>query len=313
MILDDFIVEDARGLYCRYGQFFLDPKVPVQHALISHAHGDHAIAGHAQVYCTLATQKFMEHRFKKRAAQHFHVLEYEASVVINGVKVQFFPAGHILGSALILMEYQGVKYLYTGDFKTQIDPSCEALNLQKADVLICETTFADPQYSHPDPVAEIQKLNTISSNIMLGTYALGKAQRLIALINQYCPQKKILLHYNIYPLAKLYEELGYALGNYQLYDRKIMKQAKGDYIYMVPPMVYHSYIKAIDVVRIFASGWKHLQNSQALSLLISDHADWEGLLQSIAQVEASQVWTTHGSGERLKAHFAPHIWVKMLN
>ncbi|RZK50279.1 MAG: exonuclease [Pedobacter sp.] len=312
MILSDFIVEDSRGLYCRYGDFFLDPKVAVKHAVISHAHGDHAIPGNSQVYCTAATAKFMQHRFKKRAAEQFHIIDYTDSFILNGVKISFFSAGHILGSALIVMEYQDVRYLYTGDFKTQADPSCDELDLQRADVLICESTFADPQYVHPEPMQEIQKLNEISSNIMLGAYALGKAQRLISLINQYCPQKQILLHYNILPFAAIYESFGFKLGNYKLYDRKAMKNSNAEFIYIVPPMVYHSYIKAIDVVRIFASGWKHLQNSQ-MQLLISDHADWAGLLYSIEQVQPREIWTTHGSGKLLQAFLESKIKVKMLN
>src|SRR5690606_24477533 len=156
----------------------------------------------------------------KRAASEFYIIDYKESFLINGVKISFFSAGHILGSALIIMEYQDVRYLYTGDFKTQADPSCDALDLQRADVLICESTFADPQFIHPDPIQEIQKLNEISANIMLGAYALGKAQRLIALINQHCPQKQILLHYNILPFAEIYDSFGFSLGNYKLYDRK---------------------------------------------------------------------------------------------
>jgi putative mRNA 3-end processing factor len=313
MILDDFLVPTKIGLFCPYGGFYLDPKEIVKNAVISHAHGDHAVSGNINVYCTEATSLFMKQRYKKFAAAEFHVRNFHQPFVLNEVTVSFVPAGHMLGSALVLMEYQGVRYLYTGDYKLQPDDTCEPIEFVEADVLITETTFADPDTSHPDAVEEIRKLNSTHSNIMLGAYALGKSQRLIRLISDHCPGKRILVHHSILPFVKVYESLGINMGKYEVYDRKVMKTNLTGMIYLVPPLVYRSYIKAVNVIRVFATGWKHLQNNNELQLYISDHVDWKDIILTIEQVKPRQVWTTHGSGIQLKEHFQNILDVKLLN
>ncbi|MEJ5995574.1 exonuclease [Pedobacter sp. Du54] len=313
MILQDFITQTKTGLFCSYGNFYLDPKEPVVSAVISHAHGDHAVGGNQYVYCTKPTMVFMQHRYKKFAAANFIVKEYGRKFELNGVQISFYPAGHMLGSALVLMEYKGARYLYTGDYKLEADDTCEPIEFVKADVLITETTFAKPETKHPNAIEEIKKLNTLHRNIMLGAYALGKSQRLVAMINQHCNKKRILIHHSILPFIKIYEELGVTLGKYEAYDRKVMKNNQTDLIYIVPPMVYHSYFKAINVVRIFATGWKHLQSNNEIQLYISDHVDWEAILETITKVKPSEVWTTHGSGTALQNHFEKSLVVKLLN
>ncbi|RZK72837.1 MAG: exonuclease [Pedobacter sp.] len=313
MILDDFIVIDKTGLFCRYGNFYLDPKEVVQNAVISHAHGDHAIGGNLKVFCTEATSLFMLHRYKKFAAGEFFIKPYYDVFELNDVKISFIPAGHILGSAMILMEYLGVKYLYTGDYKLQPDKTCEPIEFVEADVLITETTFADPETQHPNAETEILKLNTTHSNIMLGAYSLGKCQRLISLMNDHCIEKRILVHYSMMPFVKIYEQMGIKLGKYEIYDRKVMKQNLTNMVYMVPPMVFKSYFRAINVIRVFATGWKHLQNSHEIQLYISDHADWNDILSTINAVKPSQVWTNHGNGIQLKRYYENSLVVKLLN
>lgn len=312
-ILYDFIVQTKMGLFCSYGNFYLDPKEPYVDAVISHAHGDHAIGGNQNVYCTEATSVFMKHRYKKFAASNFYIKSYHDSFVLNGVEISFIPAGHILGSALVLMQYKGVKYLYTGDYKLEEDATCEPMEFVQADVLITETTFANPATEHPDAIAEIKKLNEVSTNIMLGSYALGKSQRLIAMINQHCPEKRILVHHSILPFVKIYEQLGINLGKYEVYDRKVMKNNLTNMIYIVPPMVFNSYFKAINVVRVFATGWKHLQSNNEIQLYISDHVDWKAILKTIEMVNPKEIWTTHGDGKSLIAHFENNLAVKLLN
>ncbi len=312
-IIDDFIVQTKIGLFCSYGNFYLDPKEPVVDAVISHAHGDHAIGNNQHVYCTAATAAFMKHRYRKFAAGEFHLKDYQSQFNLNGVEISFYPAGHILGSALVLMKYNGISYLYTGDYKLEEDHTCEAIQFVNADVLITETTFANPSTEHPEAIDEIKKLNDIKGNVMLGAYALGKSQRLIAMINQHCADKRILVHHSIMPFVKIYEEMGVELGKYEMYDRKVMKNNSSGLIYIVPPMVFHSYIKAINVVRIFVTGWKHLQNNQAIQLYISDHVDWKAILKTIENVKPKEVWTTHGSGTQLQAYFEGKLVVKLLN
>ena len=167
MIIDDFVCFDTNGLYCKYGDFYIDPVQPVSIAVISHAHADHAISGNNNVYGTEATLAFMRLRYGKSAGRALNVVAYDESFFIREVKLTFIPAGHMLGSAQILMEYGGIKYLYTGDYKLQPDVTCEPIAWVTADVLITESTFADPQILHPDPVTEIKKLNDIKINILL--------------------------------------------------------------------------------------------------------------------------------------------------
>lgn len=313
MILPDFLEFNELGLYCKTGDFYLDPQQPVYRAVISHAHGDHAISGLSIVYCTDATEKFMQLRFRKQAGKEFHIVPYHHSFNIKGVTIKFIPAGHILGSAQILMEYDGTKYLYTGDYKLQADATCEPFEYVKADVLITETTFADPGVKHPDPATEMQKLNQNTHNILLGSYSLGKSQRLINLLNQHCPQRTILVHHSILPLNKIYESLLYPPGKYEAYNRKLMKEPDKGFVYLVPPFTFNSYFRTKNVMRVFASGWDNLQGQNDMKLFISDHADWEDILELIKNAEPSEIWTLHGDGKHLQSFFKGRIPVKILH
>jgi putative mRNA 3-end processing factor len=312
MILDDFLAFNEHGLYCKYGNFYLDPKQPVVHAVISHAHGDHAVPGNRNIYCTTPTADFMRLRYGKNAGTNFQLFGWHQEFKLGQVNISFISAGHILGSAQVVMVYEGITYLYTGDYKLQLDTTCEPIEWIKADVLITESTFANPAISHPDPITEIQKLNGITSNILLGAYGLGKAQRLIRMINDHAPQKKILVHFRIAPLNAIYEKHGIALGNWQMYGRKLMKNQDG-FVYLVPPFTFDSYFRATGVKRLFASGWKNLQVNQQDTLFISDHADWNDVLRAVEEVSPQQIWTLHGDGNYLKEHLHGRIFTKALN
>lgn len=311
-IEEDFIVKTPEGLYCKYGDFYLDPVLPVKNAIVSHAHGDHARPNNSVVYCTSFTQKIMVLRFKKKAGDQFILQDYKSEINLKEVKVSFYPAGHILGSAMILMSYNNFKYLYTGDYKLQEDSTCEPLELPQADVLITETTFAKPDVLHPSAEEEIKKLNSIKSNILLGVYGLGKAQRITELINRFCPQKNILVHYSIFPIHQLYNKEGIYLGSYKLYDRKSLKQYLENQIYLVPPLTFNSYRSAKGVAKVFASGWSYLQKGNDLDLYISDHVDWQDILKTISIVKPLEVWTLHGDGTYLKNYFENKLIVKIL-
>lgn len=312
MIKDDFLAKTEAGLYCRYGDFYLDPELPVANAVISHAHGDHARGGNRNVYCSAFTKDLMLLRYKKKAAVNFFVKQYKESFSINEVKLRFYPAGHILGSAMILMEFEGSTYLYTGDYKLQNDDTCEQTELPVADVLITESTFANPNVSHPDAEIEIKKLNSIKTNILLGVYGLGKAQRITHLINKYCPDKVVHVHHSIFSIHQLYNQYGVKLGTYNLYNRKSLKQQHQNQVYLLPPLTFNSYRGAVGVARVFASGWEYLQKGNDLSLYISDHVDWTGILTTIETVNPSEVWTLHGDGTSLKKFLDGKLTTKIL-
>ncbi|MBK0382950.1 exonuclease [Pedobacter sp. SD-b] len=309
---DDFLIKTPQGLYCKYGDFYIDAILPVNNVVISHAHGDHARPNNHHVFCTCPTKEIMVLRFKKNAGKHFHLYNYHQEFKIGEVLISFLSAGHIIGSAMIKMVYKNVTYLYTGDYKLQEDATCQPIEFCKADVLITETTFANPETKHPDPAKEIEKLNSIHQNILLGVYGLGKAQRITQLINKICPQKNVLVHYSIYPIHQLYQKQGYDLGKYQFYDRKWIKQHQTNQVYLVPPLTFNAYGKAINLVKIFASGWDNIQKGNDEKLYISDHVDWEGILQTIKIVSPKKVWTLHGDGKNLKHYFSDSLEVKIL-
>lgn len=308
-ILNDFLIESTQGFYCPYGDFYIDPKQPVACAVISHAHGDHAVPGHQEIWATAGTVSFMKHRFTKQKENSYRVKAYRTSFLLNNVTITFIPAGHILGSAQILMEYKGVKYLYTGDYKLQQDATCEPLEFVEADVVITETTFANPEVIHPDPIEEIKKLSSTNHNIMLGCYTLGKAQRITHLLNEHCPEKVIYVHHNIAPVHRIYENEGYVPLRYEIYNRKALKDGENK-IYLVPPIVFNNYFRAKNVVRVFASGWKRLQHHNDMSLYISDHIDWNDLLIYIDEVKPKQVWMVHGDGSLLRDHLQEKLLIR---
>ncbi len=310
-ILADFLVETAQGYYCRYGDFYVDPLLPVENAVISHAHGDHARPGHQSIFATDATIAFMQDRFSKQPMKAYRPIAYHSPFFIGPVEVTFIPAGHILGSAQIRMQYQEVSYLYTGDIKDQEDPTCEALETVKTDVLITETTFADPAVVHPDPIAEIRKLSSTSLPIMLACYGLGKAQRITYLINQYCPEKTVYVHHNILRMHRIYDRLGLVPLRYEVYHRKAMKEGENR-IYLVPPITFNNYSRATNVLRVFASGWKRLQRHNDMELYISDHVDWAGILRFIDTSKPREIWTVHGNGHLLAKHLHGQIAVREL-
>ena len=308
-IIEDFLVKRDKGYYCPYGDFYIDPLYPVKHAVVSHAHGDHASPGHKNIYCTGGTAAIMQLRYPKQPLETYQKKDFSEFFQINGVDIYFIPAGHILGSAQILMIYKGVRYLYTGDYKLQEDSTCEPIEFVETEVLITETTFANPDTKHPDPIAEIMKLD-VKSNILLGCYALGKAQRITALLNKHLPEKEVLLHYQIMPIHRIYDQFIDFPMKYDLYNRKSMKEAGDNKVYLVPPLTFNSYRRAKNVLKVFASGWERLQAQNDISLYLSDHVDWGDILFFIEKVKPKAIWTLHGDGRALHAHFAEEIAIR---
>ncbi len=310
--VNNFLSYSSIGLYCEAGDFHIDPKRPVPKALISHAHGDHATPNSGSIYTTVPTRQIMNRRFKNSMRSLFHEVRFREPFYMNEVVVTFFPAGHMLGSAQVLMEYKKEKYLFTGDFKLQKDDSCEALEFVKTDYLITETTFAHPQYTHPDPIEEIQKLNELGSqNILLGAYAVGKAQRLTQLVSKYCSGKKLLVHNEIVKFHEVYEQAGIELGEWERYTRRGFKQ-ETNCIYILPPNWFNRH-RENESYKVFATGWKNPFLKCDSVLRISDHADWNDLLILIDKTKPKIIFTLHGDGSHLKEYFKDTIDVLLLN
>jgi putative mRNA 3-end processing factor len=309
--VNNFLSYTSTGLYCPAGDFYIDPRRAVHKALISHAHGDHATPNSGNIYTTRPTQQFMNRRYKNSRSR-FHEVSYREPFLLNEVRVTFYPAGHMLGSAQILMEYKNERYLFTGDFKLQSDESCEPAEFIKADYLITETTFAHPRHAHPDPVEEIQKLNEIGEqNILLGAYAVGKAQRLTYLVSKYCTKKRLLVHNEIVKFHDVYQQSGVDLGEWERYTTQGFKK-EVNCVYILPPHRFHRHA-AKESYKVFATGWKNAFTRCDSVLHISDHADWNDLLMMIDKTQPKVIFTLHGDGTHLKEHLKDRIEVRLLN
>lgn len=302
--INGYINETEAGIYFAAGDFFLDPVKPVKNAIITHAHADHFAYGHQTIYCTPATADLLKFRFSKKLTSNFVIKDYHESFEINGTKIYFVSAGHILGSAQVVIETAAEKNLFTGDFKLQPDETCIPYEFVKADVLITESTFANPLIIHPSPEEEIKKINSFQNqNFLIGTYVLGKAQRLNMLMQKYCPDKVVMLHNMIVPFHRLYEQHSIKINNWIPYSRVAYKRNR-NCIYLVPPVIYKFYYNQYKVIKAFASGWQRLQNAGDFSLYISDHADWNDLLKVIEHTQPKQLITMHGDGSELQKHFS---------
>lgn len=299
--VNQFLSLTKTGLYCPAGDFYLDPRRGVHRALISHAHGDHAVPHNGHIYCTAPTQSIMLHRMGANLFSQYHPVEYGKSFRINDVDVTFYPAGHMLGSAQILMEYDGEKYLYTGDFKVQKDESCEPFETLKCDYLVTETTFASPEYIHPDPDQQILSLTESNVSVLIGAYAVGKAQRLTKMITRLLPELPVYVHPEIVAYHRIYEQHGYSLGNWKPYRRADFK-AEEKCIYILSPNHFTRFSRQKNVLKVFATGWKKPYFACDGVLSVSDHADWNDVLKLVKDSGAKHIFTVHGDGHHLKEH-----------
>ena len=306
------------GLYCRPGDFFIDPLRPVATAVVSHGHSDHARAGNDTVVATAETLAIMDARLGDGAARRPQPLAYGGTVRLGETIVWLAPAGHVLGAAQIVIEHRGARAVYSGDYKRRPDPTCAPFTAVPCDVFITEATFGLPVFRHPDPAAEIGKL--LHSVAMfperchaIGAYALGKAQRLIALLRDAGWDRPIWLHGALIPLCDLYRGFGVDLGELRpatAGTRGEARQELAGQIVLAPPgAIADRWARRLpDPVVCMASGWMRVkqrakQRGVELPLVISDHADWDELLATIQETGAPEVWITHGREEAL-AHAA---------
>src|SRR5271169_6288720 len=177
------------GLYCPPGDFYVDPTRPVDRAVITHGHGDHARSGHGKVLATRETLAIMEARYGEDYAAATQPIAYRETVEINGVRVGVVPAGHVLGSAQIVVRWKGLTMVVSGDYKRRRDPTCPPFEPVACDVFVTEATFALPVFRHPPDSGEIVRLLDSVAQFperchVVGAYSLGKAQRMIRLLRE---------------------------------------------------------------------------------------------------------------------------------
>jgi putative mRNA 3-end processing factor len=303
-----------QGLFVEPGGFFIDPAGGVDRAVVTHGHSDHARGGHRHVLATPETLAIMASRLGEEAGRHRQAAAYGERLEINGVGLRLVPAGHILGSAQVVLEWQGSRAVVSGDYKRRADPTCPPFEPVPCDVFVTEATFALPVFRHPVDSGEVARLlhsMTVfpERTHLVGVYALGKCQRLIRLVRQAGYDAPIYLHGALTSLCDLYRAHGVGLGDL----RPVAEVPPGMFagvLVLAPPSALGDRWsrRMVDPVLSFASGWMRIkqrakQRGVELPLVISDHADWDELTRTLADVGAPEIWVTHGREDAL-IHYA---------
>ena len=307
---EELLSPTPAGLYCEAGGFHIDPTRPVDKAVITHGHSDHARSGHGRVLATRETLDLMALRYGERFAGSMQAVRYGESLDLGGITLAFHPAGHVLGSAQVSVTRAGLRIVASGDYKNVADPTCAPFEPVACDVFITEATFGLPVFRHGDPDGEIAKLLRSVALFrerthLVGAYSLGKAQRVIALIRKAGYAQPIYLHGALASITRYYQSRGIALGELRL-ARETQKPELVGAIVLCPPSALNELWsrRFPDPVTAFASGWMRVrararQRGIALPLVVSDHADWDGLTTTIAATGAGEIWVTHGEEEGL--------------
>ena len=287
---------------------WIDPSRPKERALVTHGHADHARGGHSAVWATPETLAIMATRYGE---QNGNPVAYGESFRVGKVDVRFVPAGHVLGSAQIVMEHAGERIVVSGDYKRREDPTCAPFEPVPCDIFITEATFGLPVFRHPDTGSEIDRLlhrlhSDPSRSVLVGAYALGKAQRVITELRRRGHEQPIYYHGAVERLCNLYEELVVPLGEMR-HTAGAKKEEMAGHIVIAPPSALNDRWsrRLPDPVTAMASGWMRIrqrarQSNRELPLVISDHADWDELTCTIRELQPREVWITHGREEALK-------------
>ncbi|WP_147159647.1 ligase-associated DNA damage response exonuclease [Novosphingobium sediminis] len=304
-----WIKADPMGIRIVPADAWIDPARPVARALVTHGHADHARGGHGQTVATAETLAIMGVRYG--VAEGALSAPYHEPISIGGgVLATFLPAGHVLGSAQILLEHAGERVIVTGDYKRSSDPTCQPFAVTSCDLFITEATFGLPVFRHPPIGTEITKLlDARASNpdrcVLVGAYALGKAQRIIAELRAAGWHEPIYLHGAMEPMCRLYESLGIPLGDLRSIAGVPKTELAGAIVICPPSALTDRWSRRLpDPLTAMASGWMGVrqrvrQRGVELPLVISDHADWNELTTTIADVNPAETWITHGREDAL--------------
>jgi len=296
------------GLYCAAGDFYIDPRRAVERALITHAHSDHARPGAKAYLCASAGVNVLRVRLGKSA-----VIEgwpYGEQRHIRDVVVSFHPAGHILGSAQIRLEHRGEVWVVSGDFKLHSDPTCSPFEPVRCHTFITEATFGVPAFRWPPLETVVPQLQAwwrnnqqLERTSVLFAYSLGKAQRLLALLE--ASAGPIFAHAAILRFLPAYQAAGVTLPAVEPAEPATVRATGGRALVLVPPGTARSLWRGEwgKIATAYASGWMLLPSMQrrrggsARGLVISDHADWPGLIEAVRATGAPRILVDHGYAE----------------
>ena len=313
--LGSWIESHPEGIYVRPADAWIDPSQPKARAWITHGHADHARGGHEAVLATPETLAIMACRYGPQPGGQG--IAYGESLCVGEVDVSFVPAGHVLGSAQIVMEHKGERVVVSGDYKRRPDPTCPEFVPVPCDIFVTEATFGLPVFRHPDTGSEIDRLlhrlhSDPSRCVLVGAYALGKAQRIITELRARGHEQPIYFHGAIERLNELYESFGVALGELRDTGGATKQEMAGHVVICPPGALNDRWSRRLpDPVTAMASGWMRIrqrarQRNVELPLIISDHADWDELTMTIRELKPAEVWITHGREEALKHWCVTH-------
>lgn len=301
---------DADGLFCERGGFYIDPWHPVDRALITHGHADHACRGCGAYLAATPGVSILGRRLGPGAA--IQGIAYGDRLRLGEVTVSFHPSGHILGGAQILLECEGERWIAAGDYKREVDPTCEEFEPVACDTFITEATFGLPIFRWGNTATEVQELfawwednRAAGRASVLFCYALGKAQRVLAELAIYTDHP-IYVHGAVEPLAECYRQEGVRL----LPTRRVADTLRGhsfagELVLAPTSAAASTWMRRFgEAATAFASGWMRVRGTRRRrgydrGFVISDHADWPGLLGTIRESGAHRVLTTHGFTEVL--------------
>ena len=297
------------GIHVVPADTWIDPARPVPHALVTHGHADHARGGHGVTVATPETLAIMDLRYNTREGAT-PVAYGETIRLKGGVSARYVPAGHVLGSAQILLEHAGERVVVTGDYKRRPDPTCPPFQVTPCDIFVTEATFGLPLFTHPPIAGEMKKLlDRLAAHpdrcVLVGAYALGKAQRVIAELRAAGHHQPIYLHGALERMCRLYEEFGVSLGELRLVSDAAKDDMRGHVVMCPPGALNDRWSRRLpEPITAMASGWMRVrqrarQRNVELPLVISDHADWGELIRTVEEVNPTETWITHGREEAL--------------
>lgn len=302
--MSDMVVVRKEGLYCVPGDFYIDPWRPVDRAVITHAHGDHARWGHQHYLASKQSVGILKSRLGSDI--NIDALAYGETVTHNGVTISLHPAGHVLGSSQVRMEHGGEIWVASGDYKVEPDATCDPFEAVRCHSFITESTFGLPIYRW-DPQEEVyadinrwwRRNADEGRTSVLYAYAFGKAQRVLSGLD--ASIGPIVCHGAVEPLNRVYREGGVELPPTQLVSDTGKDEMKRAIVLAPPSAAGSTWTRRFgDYSDAFASGWMLLRGARRRrgvdrGFVLSDHADWPGLLSAIRATEATQVVVTHGS------------------
>jgi len=305
--LGSWITPFPEGIYVAPADAWIDPSRPKERALVTHGHADHACGGHGEVWATPETLAIMDCRYGEQKGRP---VAYGEVMRVGEVEVSFVPAGHVLGSAQIVLEHAGERVVVSGDYKRRPDPTCAPFQPVPCDIFITEATFGLPVFRHPATESEVDKLLArLADNpdrcVLVGAYALGKAQRLIMELRARGHHDPIYIHGALQRLCDLYVTLGIPLGELRPATGVKKDELKGRIVIAPPGALNDRWSRRLpDPITAMASGWMRVrqrarQRNVELPLILSDHADWDELTTTIREIAPREVWITHGREEAL--------------